>query len=345
MSAVKGTAEQGFVVDLPTVPHQFLIEAPLVDGHRIDRHVVELAEWGARLVEKGYLLEEPEDQHPLAWQRIIDPESGSEADGMATLKLWQQTKKHISAFPGRTKKIEGRQYLSFADYLKWRGRHAKGDRKSRIDRGLVVADWNEWVEQHGGEGVASLAEVEVGKLSCHLHGYRYRVCRDAAELVEAVIQRRSLLESVQVGKPDGSNDERFRRRVERWKGLALGFLPEIYALHGAIDSINNRYSDGHQILFPAVAEGFDQLLELVEKTVGIYNDALAGDIERLAKLLNETGDGQDQSPLTIDLAGLVENVEGSARAQVAYFVDMAKAEALDLLGETRQGWELVDRHV
>ena len=101
------------------------------------------------MVEKGYLLEEPEDQHPLAWQRVIDPESGSAADGMATLKLWQQTKKHISAFPGRTKKIEGRQYLNFADYLKWRGRHAKGDRKSRIDRGLVVADWNEWVEQHG----------------------------------------------------------------------------------------------------------------------------------------------------------------------------------------------------
>ena len=37
--------------------------------------------------------------------------------------------------------------------------------------------------------------------------------------------------------------------------------------------------------------------------------------------------------------------ELSAREQVAFLVDMAKADALDLLGETRQAFELVDRHV
>ena len=57
------------------------------------------------------------------------------------------------------------------------------------------------------------------------------------------------------------------------------------------------------------------------------------------------GDGQQSSPLTIDLAGLIENVQGAAREQVAYMVDMAKSDALDLLGETRQAYELVDRHV
>ena len=88
----------------------------------------------------GYSLDEPEDQHPLAWHRIIEPEGGCEADAVVTGKLRQQTRKRISAFPGRTKEIEGRQYLSFADYLKWKGRHAKGDLKSGIDTGLVVAD-------------------------------------------------------------------------------------------------------------------------------------------------------------------------------------------------------------
>ena len=62
-------------------------------------------------------------------------------------------------------------------------------------------------------------------------------------------------------------------------------------------------------------------------------------------LLNETGDGQDESPLTTDLAGLIESVQGAAFQQVACVVDMAKADALDLLGETRQAFELVDRHV
>ena len=94
-----------------------------------------------------------------------------------------------------------------------------------------------------------------------------------------------------------------------------------------------------------MAEGFTQLLALVEKLANTYNEGLAGDIERLERLLIETGDGQGESLITISLAGLIETVQGSVREQVSYSVDMAKAEALDPLGETRQAFELVDRHV
>ena len=51
------------------------------------------------------------------------------------------------------------------------------------------------------------------------------------------------------------------------------------------------------------------------------------------------------SRLTIDPAGSVENVQGAANVQVAYLVYMAKADALEMLGENRQAVELVDRHV
>ena len=345
VSAIKGVAKQGIVVDMPSVPHQFLQEAPLVNGEWIDGYIVELAEWGARLVEKGLLLEESGDYHPMAWKRIINQEHGSEACAAVSMKLWQQTRKRLAAFPGSTRVIDERQYLNFADYLKWRGRRNKGDLKSGMRRGLVVSSWNQWVEEHGCEGVATLAGVASGILDCYLNGYRYRVCRNAGELAEEVSRRESLLESVQVGKPDSSNDERFRQRVEHWKISALGFLPEIYILSRAINSISQRYFEGQDPLFPEVSDGFGQLLALVEKLVNIYNEALAGDIERSERLLIEPGEGQNQSPLTIDLAGLVETVQGSAREQVAYLVDMAKADALDLLGETRQAFELVDRHV
>ena len=106
-------------------------------------------------------------------------------------------------------------------------------------------------------------------------------------------------------------------------------------LREATNSINQRYCDGQQTLFPTVAEGFDQLLAVVEKLVDVYNEALAGDIEHLERLVMEAGDGQVESPLTLDLAGLVVNFQGAAMEQVAYMVDMAKADALDLLGETR----------
>ena len=348
VSAIKGVAKQGIVVDMPSVPHQFLQEAPLVNGEWIDGYIVELAEWGARLVEKGLLLEESGDYHPMAWKRIINQEHGSEACAAVSMKLWQQTRKRLAAFPGSTRVIDeriGRQYLNFADYLKWRGRRNKGDLKSGMRRGLVVSSWNQWVESQGGEGVATLAGVASGILDCYLDGYRYRVCRNAGELAEEVSRRESLLESVKVWEPDSSNDERFRQRVEHWKISALGFLPEIYILSRAINSISQRYFEGQDPLFSEVSDGFGQLLALVEKLVNIYNEALAGDIERSERLLIEPGEGQNQSPLTIDLAGLVETVQGSAREQVAYLVDMAKADALDLLGETRQAFELVERHV
>ena len=82
-----------------------------------------------------------------------------------------------------------------------------------------------------------------------------------------------------------------------------------------------------------------------KKLVGIYNEALAENIECQGRLLIETREGQDETPLTIDVAGLIESVRGVAKEQVDYMVDMAKADALDLLGETRQAFELVDRHV
>jgi len=72
---------------------------------------------------------------------------------------------------------------------------------------------------------------------------------------------------------------------------------------------------------------------------------MAGSIERVERLLNETGDEQTASRLKIDLAGLIENVQGAAKGQVAFMVDLAKADALVLLGENRQAFELVDRHV
>lgn len=343
--AMKGVVREGIVIDLPSVPQQFLQEAPLVDGDWIDRYIVELAEWGARLVEKGFLLAESHDSHPMAWQRIIDQEEGSEADAAVAKKLWQQTRKHLAGFPGRSREFGKRHYLSFTDYLKWKGRRNKGDLKSEVSMGLMVSRWDQWVEEQAREGLAYVAGVNVGKLNYYPDGYQYRVCRDAAELRQEMSLRDSLLESVQVGRSDSSDHRLFRHRVEHWKESALGFIPEIYTMHRAINSISQRYFDGQQTLFPAVATGMDQLLTSGEKLVEIYNEALAGEIERLEKILCDTGGVQYEPPLTIDLAVLIEDVQVAAKGQIAYLVDIAKSEALDVLGEPRQAWELVDRHV
>ena len=125
----------------------------------------------------------------------------------------------------------------------------------------------------------------------------------------------------------------------------MRFLPEIYVLRGAIDSINQRYWESQDVLFPSDAEGLNQLVALMEKSVSNYNEELAGSTERVEKILGETRDGHQPSRLTIDMAALIESVQGSAKEQVAYLVDMAKADALDVLGETRQALDLMERHV
>ena len=52
------------MVALPTVTHGFLREATLVEGEWLDRYVVELAEWGARLAQQGLVVEESDDLLP-----------------------------------------------------------------------------------------------------------------------------------------------------------------------------------------------------------------------------------------------------------------------------------------
>ena len=73
-------------------------------------------------------------------------------------------------------------------------------------------------------------------------------------------------------------------------------------------------------------------MALVEKSFDTYNEALAADIERLERPSIETGGGQDESPLTIDPAVLIENVHGVAKKQVAYLVDMANGRGVGAIG-------------
>ena len=112
-------------------------------------------------------------------------------------------------------------------------------------------------------------------------------------MAEDVSQRESLLESLQHDRRKGK-DDRFRQQVEDWKELALRFLSEIYNLRRVIDSIDKHYFDGHGILFSSDSQGFEELLALVEKTVNIFNGDLAGDLERLERLLAEAEESSCQ---------------------------------------------------
>jgi hypothetical protein len=339
-----GEVQEGVVVELPTVPHNLLRDALLVEGEWLDRYVVKLAEWGTRLQAKGYQLQEPEDSHPLAWYRVVDPETGAEADVMVLKQIWQRTEKHLGRFPGRTREIQGRSYLHFQDYIRWRGRKARAGVESNLRRGLVLSSWNQWVADNGDGGVVRLECVKVGRFNCYLEGYRYRLCWDKDEVTEERRGRESLLLGLRGWKPGSRSDERYRRRIDAWKDMAQRFLCELYSLRQAADAISLRYFDEHQLLFPSGARDFAKLVECIEELVEGYNWDFASQYGQKTGPAPK-GLPEVNPPDFINTADLEEAVAPGVRQHIASLVDMAKAEALDAMGENQAAVAVIDRHV
>jgi hypothetical protein len=339
-----GDVQEGIVVELPTVPHNLLRVPPLVEGVWLDRYMVALAEWGARLQAKGYKLQEPEDSHPLAWYRVADPETGAEADAIVLKKLWEQTEKHLARFSGRTRDIQGRPYLHFQDYIRWRGRKTKGALESSLRRGLVLSRWNRWVAANDGKESARIDGVKISFLASYLEGYRYHLCRDSAEEDEEKRRRESLLEDLRGWKPGSRSNDRYRQRIGDWREMAERVLCEVDSLRQAADAISQRYFDGHQVPFPAVAKGFVRLIGCLEEMVEGYNEDFANESG------HETGQAPESlseasSPNLIDTVALEKSVVPAARRHTAFLVDMARAEALDAMGESHAAMAMVDRHI
>ncbi len=143
-----GDVKCGSSAWLETAPIPFLQLATLIEGEWLDRHVLMLAEMGAMLMEKGYQLQETNDHHPLAWPHFIN-NLGSEVNQEEIHGLRQQVSRRLKRFPGRTKEIGGRPYISFEDYCSWQGRKVKSDLRSSVSAGFITVSWNTWLDIKG----------------------------------------------------------------------------------------------------------------------------------------------------------------------------------------------------
>ena len=107
----------------------------------------------------GCVVEESDDAYPLACFSVTDPENEAAVNQEAIARLWQQTRSNLDRFPGRTRKVDGRQYLNWEDYRGWRGRRVKVDLRAGISPGLIVCRWNQRIEEQGGGEQATLAGI------------------------------------------------------------------------------------------------------------------------------------------------------------------------------------------
>lgn len=314
-----GKVKEGCCAWLETVPVPFLREAPLLEGKWLDRHVAELAEWGALLRQAGYQAKEI-DEHHLACDSFFDGEAAVSRARMAALQ--RQAEKRLQTFPGRTRKIAGREYLNLEDYAKWLGRGVEGDLVNEVAHGFQTNSWNRWIGSH--KGPATVGGIAVDRLHCYVSQYAY--CCSANYSAEREHRRHRIASEVQAL---ASPSRRQMDLARDFRGAAECFLMELRGMKDAFATIGRRYFAGQEVLFPELAECVAELGADAE-----------GLVERFASLCKDK-DGLE--PVDRDR---VQRGSAAVAADLrAYLVDMAKADALEFMGDGKAGLELVERHL
>jgi hypothetical protein len=116
--------------------------------------------------------------------------------------------------------------------------------------------------------------------------------------------------------------------LTRWQKETELFLTELQGLHLALRTISKRYFDQHDLLFPALAEGLNYLVKAMEGLVEMFNEDLA-----------------PKKRARADVVAVEARARTVGSAQMVFLVDMAKAEALDAMGENSAAVAIVERHI
>ena len=163
-----------------------------------------------------------------------------------------------------------------------------------------------------------------------------------------------LLDGLRVEQDDSTKEkERQVERVMRWKAMAESFLSELYSARHAIRAISERYFDGCKVLFTGAYEQLKDTIGTMEGMVEIFNDGPARELEHYEGSVMAEGSQVDEGEAEesvrcgyqVELEELKAESKQQASGLATYLVDMAKAEALDFMGDNRAAVELVERHI
>ena len=166
-----------------------------------------------------------------------------------------------------------------------------------------------------------LAGVPLELLECWVIEHDYQIFDGGVE--DELERRTSLLNWESRASTKTINDE-----AATWKNLAGILITAMHAFQQAVLIINQRYFDGEEIMFSDLAKSLADLTKYTEDLVSAFND-------HVAKMPEDK----------LDLEVLRKAADTTVAGRVSYLVDMAKAEALDALGENRAAVELIQRHL
>ena len=122
--------------------------------------------------------------------------------------------------------------------------------------------------------------------------------------------------------------EQMNGEADFWKQMAGASLTNLYAFRQAVITIRKRYFDGVELLFTDLDRSLADLTKHTEDLVTAFNDQVGKETE---------------DKMNVEL--IKQGADKVAVERISYIVDMAKAEALDALGENRAAVELIERHL
>ena len=133
---------------------------------------------------------------------------------------------------------------------------------------------------------------------------------------------------------DCFSDRRLAKAGEPIDRRFAALLEELYGWQQAVATLSERYFQGVCPLLPETEEELAWIVAQGELAVELFNDHLEWEIE----LRKDGGKRKPRLPKPLDLAALKRSAEPRAKATVAYLVDLARAEACDMMGERSGRW-------
>jgi hypothetical protein len=142
-------------------------------------------------------------------------------------------------------------------------------------------------------------------------------------------------------------DESRRELARAWDQLEEA-LATAYIQQGTVATLAARYFAGASPLFPDIAEDVALLVAQTEQAVDLGNELvreLAAPAPRPRGRRRPAAPTGDLDLAPLDCAVVRARCAAAIEAEVSLQIDLAKAEALDLIGEREAGFPLVARHV
>ena len=104
----------------------------------------------------------------------------------------------------------------------------------------------------------------------------------------------------------------------------------MHSFRDVITAVSQHYFDGHQLLFPDLEKVLAEIIDGAEELVDIFNDIIDEGMEQHGRM---------------DMEDIRRSTSMRTSQKTTYFVDMAKAEALENMGEKQAARELTGRYL